>query len=90
LEIHFGFAQAETLHDQVGYWLWEPAMGTVIQTLSRPRGQKAMAVGRAAADARTFGLEAVRSSETNGIVPNPFLEYAFRHAEGPHLARSAG
>lgn len=24
--------EVETLHDQVGYWLWEPATGTVIQT----------------------------------------------------------
>ena len=68
----------ETFHDQVGYWLWEPATGAVIQTLSIPRGQIAMAVGRAAADARTFSLEAVRGSETNGIVSNPFLEYAFK------------
>ena len=70
--------EVETFHDQVGHWLWEPATGTVIQTLSIPRGQVAMAVGRAAADARTFRLEAVRGSETNGIVSNPFLEYAFR------------
>jgi hypothetical protein len=68
----------ETFHDQVGYWLWEPATGTVILTLSIPRGQTAMAVGRAAADAKTFCLEAVRGSLTNGIVSNPFLEYAFR------------
>ncbi|HVY06224.1 MAG TPA: heme-binding beta-barrel domain-containing protein [Burkholderiales bacterium] len=68
----------ETFHDQVGYWLWEPATGTVMQTLTIPRGQAAMAVGRAAADARTFRLQAIRGSETNGIVSNPFLEYAFR------------
>ena len=68
----------ETFHDQVGYWLWEPATGNLIQTLSIPRGQTAMAVGRAAADAKTFRLLAVRGSTTNGIVSNPFLEYAFR------------
>jgi hypothetical protein len=68
----------ETFHDQVGYWLWEPATGTVIQTLSIPRGQAAMAAGRATADARTFRLEAIRGSTTNGIVSNPFLEHAFR------------
>ena len=27
--------QVKTYHDQVGYWLWEPATGTVIQTLDR-------------------------------------------------------
>jgi hypothetical protein len=70
--------EAETFHDQVGYWLWEPATGTVVLTLSIPRAQTAMAVGRAAPDATTFRLEAQRGSETNGIVSNPFLEYAFK------------
>lgn len=68
----------ETLHDQVGYWLWEPATGTVIQTLAIPRGQSAMAVGQTTANAKSFQLEAVRGSVTNGIISNPFLEYAFQ------------
>ena len=34
---------AETFHDQVGYWLWEPATGAIVLTLSIPRGQTAMA-----------------------------------------------
>ena len=68
----------ETFHDQVGYWLWEPATGTIFHTLSIPRAQVAMAVGRAAADAKAFRVEAVRGSETNGIVSNPFLEHAFK------------
>lgn len=63
--------EVETFHDQVGYWLWEPATGTVIQTLAIPRGQTAMAVGRTTADARVFRPEAVRGSETNGIISNP-------------------
>ncbi|MBS1583300.1 MAG: FABP family protein [Bacteroidetes bacterium] len=70
--------EVEAFHDQVGYWLWEPATGTVIQTLAIPRGQTALAMGRAAADARTFHLEAVRGSTVNGISSNPFLEQAFR------------
>ena len=68
----------ETFHDQVGYWLWEPATGTILLTLSIPRGQTAMAVGHAAPDATSFTLEAVRGSPTNGILSNPFLEQAFR------------
>lgn len=70
--------EVETLHDQVGYWLWEPATGTVIQTVAIPRGQSAMAIGHAAADAKSFRLEAVRGSTVNGISSNPFLEHAFR------------
>ena len=38
-----------TFHDQVGYWLWEPATGLVMQTLAIPRGQVALAPGRASA-----------------------------------------
>jgi hypothetical protein len=68
----------ETFHDQVGYWLWEPATGTVFYSLSIPRAQVAMAVGHAAPGATSFKLEAVRGSETNGIVSNPFLEHAFK------------
>jgi hypothetical protein len=68
----------ETFHDQVGYWLWEPATGALLLTLSIPRGQTAMAVGKAAADAKSFTLVAERGSLTNGIVSNPFLEQAFR------------
>ncbi|SCK48384.1 hypothetical protein VAR608DRAFT_4799 [Variovorax sp. HW608] len=68
---------AKMYHDQVGYWLWEPATGTVLFTLAIPRGQVAMATGHAAADADRFELSAVRGSLTNGIVSNPFLEHAF-------------
>jgi hypothetical protein len=67
----------ETFHDQVGYWLWEPATGTLIQTLDIPRGLVGMAIGHAPRDAKTFRLEAVRGSATNGLVSNPFLEQAF-------------
>jgi hypothetical protein len=68
----------KTYHDQVGYWLWEPATGTVIHTLAIPRGQIAMAVGQAAPDARSFTLTAQRGSTEYGICSNPFLEHAFR------------
>ncbi len=70
--------EVETFHDQVGYWLWEPATGALTQTLSIPRGQTAMAAGLAQADAKSFRLEAVRGADTNGILSNPFLEYAFK------------
>lgn len=68
-------------HDQVGHWLWEPATGAIIHTLSIPRGQTAMAAGVASADATEFELVATRGSEVYGICSNPFLEHAFKTVE---------
>ena len=73
--------QRKTYHDQIGYWLWEPATGTVIQTLTIPRAQVAMAVGRASADAKEFELVATKGSESYGICSTPFLDYAFKTVE---------
>lgn len=73
--------QIKTYHDQVGYWLWEPATGTVIHTLTIPRAQTVMAVGPAAADATSFELVAKRGQLDYGICSTPFLEHAFRTVE---------
>jgi len=73
--------EKKTYHDQVGYWLWEPATGAVVHTLTIPRGQTAMAVGQASADATSFELVATRGLETFGICSVPFLEYAFKTVE---------
>jgi hypothetical protein len=40
-----------------------------------------MAVGRAAADAKSFELVALHGSPTNGICSTPFLEHAFKTVE---------
>lgn len=69
--------EVEAFHDQVGFWLWEPASGTVILTLSIPRAQVALCVGRATADAKTFELTAKRGSTSYGICSADFLEQAF-------------
>jgi hypothetical protein len=67
-----------TFHDQVGYWLWEPATGLVMQSLTIPRGQTALAIGRATPDATSLLLVATRGSTENGICSTSFLEQAFR------------
>ena len=73
--------QVKTYHDQVGYWLWEPATGCIIHTLTIPRGQTAMASGQAAADARSFELKATQGLDTWGICSAPFLLGAFKTTE---------
>jgi hypothetical protein len=67
-----------TFHDQVGYWLWEPATGLVLQTIAIPRGQVALASGQAAPDAGRIVVSATRGQTAYGICSTAFLEYAFR------------
>lgn len=73
--------EAPTFHDQVGYWLWEPATGVLLQTVAIPRGQVALATGRAAPDARRFTVKATLGAETSGISSAPFLHQHFRTLE---------
>lgn len=73
--------QVKTYHDQVGYWLWEPATDTMIHTLTIPRGQVVMAGGKAKADAKEFELLAKLDDENYGIRSAPFLDYAFKTVE---------
>ena len=52
-----------------------------MHTLTIPRGQVALAAGKAARDARSFEVVATRGSSENGICSGPFLEEAFRTIE---------
>jgi hypothetical protein len=70
--------EVETFHDQVGYWLWEPATNAVTLTLGIPRGQVLLAGGTAEPDATEFEVRAEVGSEVYGILSNPFLDQAFR------------
>jgi hypothetical protein len=70
--------EAITFHDQVGYWLWEPATGLVLQTIAIPRGQVAIASGQAAPDDMELVLTATRGQTEYGICSTSFLEHAFR------------
>jgi len=73
--------EVETYHDQVGYWLWEPSTEALIHTLTIPRGQVALATGKAAREATSFEVVATRGSTENGICSGRFLEEAFRTIE---------
>jgi len=70
--------EIETYHDQVGYWLWEPATGLILHSLTIPRGQIVLAKGHAAVDDMSFEVSAERGSTENGICSSSFLEHAFR------------
>ena len=70
--------EVETFHDQVGYWLWEPAAQMVVLSLTIPRAQVALAAGHAEPNATEFEVRATRGTETYGILSNPFLDQAFQ------------
>ena len=70
--------ETETFHDQVGYWLWEPAARAVTMTLAIPRGQVLLARGPADADSTEFEVTSEVGSPTVGIISNPFLDQSFR------------
>ncbi len=70
--------EVETFHDQVGFWLWEPATNAVLLTLGIPRGQVLLAGGTAEPDATEFEVRAEVGTEVFGILSNPFLDQAFR------------
>ena len=67
-----------TFHDQVGYWLWEPATGLIMQTVSIPRGQVVLAAGKASEDGMSLTVAAERGGTEYGICSTAFLEWAFR------------
>lgn len=70
--------EAITFHDQVGYWLWEPATGQIMQTIAIPRGQVVLAGGKAAPGDKRISVEARRGDTRFGICSTGFLEEAFR------------
>ena len=67
-----------TFHDQVGYWLYEPDTGLIMQTLGIPRGQVALASGYAKPGDTTLKLSSKRGETDYGICSTSFLEQAFR------------
>jgi hypothetical protein len=77
--------EIDTFHDQVGYWLWEPATSIVIQTIAIPRAQVALLSGYAEAGDTSFSLHAERGSAIYGICSSRFLDQAFKTVE-VHLA----
>jgi hypothetical protein len=77
--IHINTVEEDiTFHDQVGYWLWEPATGLIMQSVTIPRGQALLAAGHAKPDDKQISVTAKRGDTAYGICSTEFLEEAFR------------
>jgi len=82
----------KAFHDQSGYWLWDPATGTVVQTLTIPRAVSLLAGGEATVDGDATTL-AVRSADGDsrwGIVQSPFMREQARTLEYRHRVTVSG
>ena len=71
--------EATTFHDQVGYWLWEPATGLIMQSIAIPRGQVVLAGGIAKQSRTTTRFRWRRGAATpaSGFAPPPFSKRRF-------------
>ena len=62
-------------HDQIGHWIYEPATGAIMHSLTIPRAVCVLAGGQYQNDAEesVFEVKAIAGSETYGIVQSPFM-----------------
>jgi len=65
-------------HEELGYWLWDPAEKQVMRCFIVPRGVTVIAGGTVEPEAREFHLAAEVGSETYGICSNRFLGREFK------------
>lgn len=68
----------KVFHDQVGYWLWDPADDTIVETFTIPRGVAVVAGGKLGepadlAQELVFEVAADAKSPEFGIVQAPFM-----------------
>ena len=68
----------EVFHDQVGYWLWDPADDSIVETFTIPRGVAVVAGGSLARPTSldqelVFEVNADAASRECGIVQAPFM-----------------
>lgn len=77
----------EVFHDETGYWTWDAATGTVMHSLTIPRGVCLLAGGKAPSSqgSRTV-LEvcAALGDKDWGIVQSPFMQENARTVEFRH------
>jgi len=69
-------SDGQVFHHQYGYFLYDPADGTVMQSLTIPRGVCVLAGGKGTVDGDTTTLEvkAVAGDLHWGVLQSPFME----------------
>lgn len=68
----------DPFHEELGYWMYEPATGLILRCFMPPRGMTILAGGKADATATRFSLEAKSGDPVFGICSSPFLTAEFK------------
>ena len=68
-------SNGKVFHEQVGHWIYEPATGMLVQSLSIPRAVSLLAGGelQTKGNETIFRVEARAGSESFGITQSPFM-----------------
>ena len=82
----------EQFHDEVGYWLWNAANQTVMQSLMIPRGVGLLAGGKVSEgeDGITFKVSAGIENKDFGIIQSPFMQKKARTENFSHTITVSG
>jgi hypothetical protein len=88
----FRKSNKEQFHDEVGYWLWNPANKTVMQSLTIPRAVALLAGGKVteSKDALTFKVSAGINNKDWGIIQSPFMQKKARTEHFVHTMTVSG
>jgi len=82
----------EQFHDEVGYWLWNPANKTVMQSLTIPRAVALLAGGKVTETKGTitFKVSAGINNKDWGIIQSPFMQKKSRTEHFVHNLTVSG
>jgi hypothetical protein len=79
-------SNGQVFHDQVGYWIWDKATSTVMESFLIPRAVGVLAGGKYTAGAGPVVLEVASAADSPdwGVVQSPFMRdnaktVSFRH-----------
>jgi len=88
----FRKSDKEQFHDEIGYWIWNPANKTVMQSLMIPRAVGLLAGGKIteAKGAITFKVSAGADNKDWGIVQSPFLQKKAKTEQFVHTVTISG
>lgn len=82
----------EQFHDEVGYWHWNPANKTVMQSLLIPRAVGLLAGGKVTEtkESITFKVSAGINNKDWGIIQSPFMQKKARTEHFVHTVTVSG